>query len=515
MRDRSGVLGRRALGSLLVSTVLMVALGALAPMVQPTAAQGMQTYYLPWVPSGEMLNGQGPWHGKLSFQNLSDDSCAMLIYVGRPGSWTQTAQLSLTPGATRSVSASSLAVPSPGAPVRLEAFCPIVASLKMVTPDANQIPWSDGANVVTGYTGVSATDLQVATQTESSGWFLPIVQTNSDWNSLIRVASLSEDQPVDVEINLYPSENDQGPSGLALTVEETLGVGETLTLDVLEELGTTGWVGYAQVRATGPVGVLAYRLKPGAAMALTNLAAPADIGNASSRFVLNAPLLFSAYNSWNTGINIANVSNDWADVTVRYFETGNGQVREEQLTLLPRSMRYLYTPGTVEQDGFVGSAVIESDAPVVAAIDEVKYQSLDGLSYMASAVGQQDAAIPVTFRHDPDNGMHDNSGVNLHNLNPDEAQDVEISLVSNTGQPILPEPITVTLPAGGSNFVYLPDVESVPSGTVAAAHIRSDDQAGFVALSNDVNYAVPGDGSVVFAAAGEAGYYRLLGAPAP
>ncbi|MEZ4569820.1 MAG: hypothetical protein R2849_05735 [Thermomicrobiales bacterium] len=84
-------------------------------------------------------------------------------------------------------------------------------------------------------------------------------------------------------------------------------------------------------------------------------------------------------------------------------------------------------------------------------------------------------------------------------------------MVTNTGEDVLPQPFNLTLPPGGNNYVYLPNLPDVPPGTVAAARVTSQDQFGFVALSNDVNYAVPGDGSVTFMAAGEAGYYRLLG----
>ena len=112
-------------------------------------------------------------------------------------------------------------------------------------------------------------------------------------------------------------------------------------------------------------------------------------------------------------------------------------------------------------------------------------------------------------------GMHDNSGINIQNLNPNESQTVEIRLITNVGVEVLPEPFLLTMPPGGNNFVYLPNLAGVPAGTVAAARITSQDPFGFVALSNDVNYAVPGDGSVTFMAAGEIGYYRLLGSLAP
>ena len=78
--------------------------------------------------------------------------------------------------------------------MRLEALCPLTASLKMVTPDVSRSPWSDGAKVVTGYTGLSGADMDSA---ESSlglwNWYLPIVQTNSGWNTIIRVTNFNVD----------------------------------------------------------------------------------------------------------------------------------------------------------------------------------------------------------------------------------------------------------------------------------------------------------------------------------
>src|SRR5690606_14913064 len=131
------------------------------------------------------------------------------------------------------------------------------------------------------------------------------------------------------------------------------------------ELGVAEWVGYASISANGPVGVLAHRSKPSTRMALTNVAIAADGAAAQSSYRISAPLLFTAYNGWNTGINLANISSDPADVTVRYYETGGGFMREESLTIPGHSMHYLYTPGNVDQEEFVGSAVIVSDAPVI------------------------------------------------------------------------------------------------------------------------------------------------------
>lgn len=507
---------QRARGVAVLSGLLalLTALTGLAMLgqPQPAAAQASHVVYFPWVPNEDTLNGQGPWHGKISFQNLSDQTCAVSIWVGRLGSWQRTTQLSVNAYRALSISAGSLAVPEPGAPVRLEAFCPLAATAKILLPDVINTPWSDDAIIVTGYTAVTQADVDASLATPSSGWFLPIVQTNSGWNSNIRIANLAE-QTTSVTLRVFPNDNTAGGAGAALTIQRTIQIGATLNLDLLAELGVTEWVGYAEVHADGPVGVLTHRSKPAAAMAMTNVATSGDL-QSSGTYRLAAPLLFTGYNDWNTGINLANISNETANITIGYYAAAGGFVREEQLTIAPRSMQYIYTPSHVAQEAFVGSGLITSDQPLAAAIDEVKYSTIEGLSYLASTVSQQHAAIPITFREDPPQGQHDNSGINIHNMNPDAEQTISITFISTTGQPILAEPVQLTLPAGSNNFVYLPSIPDYPPGTVAAAQITSNDPAGFVAVSNDVNYAVPGDGSVVFSATGVSGYLRLIATPA-
>jgi hypothetical protein len=492
---------------------LLTALTGLAVLGQsrPVAAQAPYNVYLPWVPNGDTLNGQGPWHGKVSFQNLSENQCSVSIFVGRPGFWQKTAQLSVNAYAVRSISASSLAVPEPGAPVRLEAFCPLAATAKILLPDVLRTPWSDDAIIVTGYTALTQADVDAAQASASSGWFLPIVQTNSGWNSNIRIANLAE-QTTGITLRLYSHDNQSGSAGAALTIQRTIQIGATINLNIQEELGIPEWVGYAEIHSDGPVTALVHRSKLAAATALTNVAMSGDI-QALGSYRMAAPLLFTGYNDWNTGINLANISDQTANVTISYFAAAGGFVREEQLAIAPRSMQYIYTPAHVAEQAFVGSGLIQSDVPLVAAIDEVKYSTIEALSYLASSVSQQWAAIPIAFREDPARGRHDNSGINIHNMNPDAEQTVEITFLSNTGEPVLPAPIQLTLPAGSNNFVYLPQIPDFPPGTVAAARITSNDAAGFVAVSNDVNYVVPGDGSVVFSATGVNGYLQLVATP--
>ncbi|MFW6074490.1 MAG: hypothetical protein ACOC9Y_02780 [Chloroflexota bacterium] len=499
-------------GWLLLAVAVLMATFVPAPDQSSRAQVGdHQSFYLPWVPHNDTANGQGPWFGKISIHNLSDDLCAVAIEVGRPGSWSRTAQLSFPGGASRSISSRSLALPSPGAPVRIDSVCPITATVKMVTPDVDRSPWSDGANVVTGYTGISYDDVQTSIHEGRSSWFLPIVQTNSGWNSFIRIANLQVSGAADVTIRLYSDDNPLGADGELLEIERKISVGSTDLVDVLGELHIQEWVGFAEIEADGAIGVFTTRSKPSTDMAITNVASAAGQPSEEGRYVLGAPLLFTAYNGWNTGINLANISDQDAEVRIRYYESAGSMIREEQIELRPHSMDYIYTPNDVEEEEFVGSASIESNVPIIAAVDEVKYRTGDGLSYVASMLGQQRAAIPITFREDPDEGRHDNSGINIHNLNPDAGQTVQIRLLDSSGNSILEDPVTLTMPAGGNNFIYLPELDDIEPGTVATALITSEEPAGFVALSNNVNYSVPGDGAVTFSASGENGYYRVLG----
>ena len=516
----AGVIRRcREPGGMRLGLALLIALSGLLPALAPIAhAQTDEIHiaYIPWVPNGEVIGGQGPWYGLVSIQNRTDDFCSFQIFAVEPDeqtnemTWVRKQILSTLEWESRSISSSGMQLQEPGSPVRIEATCDITVSLKQYTPNVRRTPWSDGSQVVTGYTGLSQSDLAAARTTASSAWFLPIVQTNSDWNTLVRVANLAQ-TPASVTVEIYPSRNTDGADGASLTQVRELGVTEVWTIDALASLGSE-FVGFARITATADVGVVAQRVKPGAMMAITNVAVAVDGNVAEGSYRAVAPLLFTAYNGWNTGITLANPSPQPAIVTVQYFPTDGAMLREESIVIAARSMHYIYTPGTVDQAGFVGSATILSNVPIVAAIDEVKYETSEALSYMASGAPQHVAGIPIVFKEDPPSGLHDNSGVSIVNLDPVNEQNVFLRVRSRGGAELLELPLAVRLPAGGSSFVYLPFIDDIPAGTNGSLIIETASAAGFVAISNDVNYAAGGDGSVVFSASGNGGVYHI---PAP
>jgi hypothetical protein len=505
---------RQPVRLLLGLTLVLVASGLLPAVAPPAQAQNGETYYayIPWVPSNETIGGQGPWFGLVSIQNRTDDFCSFQVFVVDRNDtgqidWVSRNGLSLFEGESRSLSASGMNLPEPGSPVRIEATCDIAVSLKQYSPNVRRTPWSDGSQVVAGYAGLSPSDLAAARASATSAWHLPIVQTNSDWNTFIRIANFATTATA-VTVEIYPSGNTEGSDGVALTLERQLGYTESATIDLLSELGVSGFVGFARITATGDVGVVAQRVKPGALMAISNVAVAAD-GSVEGSYQSAAPLLFTAYNGWNTGITMANASDQPAIVTLQYFPTGGSMLREESLVIPGRSMQYIYTPGTVDQEGFVGSANIISNLPIIAAVDEVKYETFEALSYIASGVPQHVAGIPIVFKEDPANGYNDNSGVSIVNLDPVNEQAVFLRVRNRAGIEILELPLAVRLPAGGSSFVYLPFIDEIPAGTNGSLLIETNSEAGFIAISNDVNYVAGGDGSVVFSASGNGGLYYI------
>ena len=135
----------------LVASVLFLIASASLP--GKARADDVYVVYFPWVSNNETIGGQGPWSSTLAIHNLSNNPCPMSVYVVQTSGWNKTAQLSLNAASTRSIAALSLGVPKPGSPVRLEATCPIAASVKAFAPATAAAPWSDGAGIITGYTG--------------------------------------------------------------------------------------------------------------------------------------------------------------------------------------------------------------------------------------------------------------------------------------------------------------------------------------------------------------------------
>ncbi len=488
--------------------VLFLIVASLLVIIAPTASADVTgTVYLPWVPNRDATGGLGPWFGRIELQNPSSSTCIVKVTAGvEGGSWPGSTTVDLGPHEMANLSPESIGLPEPGGAVVLNSSgCKATAAVKQASGGFNDAPWSHGADEITGYTGIPQEDVG-----GSPDWILPIVQTNNSWDSYIRVSNVDDTSVTRATIEIFSYQNEDGKVGSDYSVTVTIAAGATRTIDVHDAIPISGYVGFARVTSFGHIAALVQREKPIARMAMINVASTYDTGffapQGTGDYALEAPIVFNAYNGWNTGINLANPNDATANVTISYPGAGRP---DDTLELEPYSADYVYTPGNAPaQSGFTGNAVIYSDVPIAASVDEVKYSTSDSISYTAVPAAASQLAVPVVFKQSLDGSRNDNSGINLSN-STDRQTTVEIKIYSSIGI-LIGGPFDLTIPAHSGNFIYLASV-SVPSGSIGNATVTSLDGAGIVAVSNDVSYDITGNGSVVFNAPSNVGLYRIGG----
>jgi hypothetical protein len=386
--------------------------------------------------------------------------------------------------------------------------------------------------------------------------YLPIVQTNSGWNSVIHVTNIDPSSPDASVVNVHYYEAfGQGAAGPSFSDVVYLDQGESAVIDVSDLVGDD-WIG--SVWITSDYGVVANvsRVKPSTDMAVTNTAAPslwaitsvddedfdgvfdtAQVGSIAE-FEMYAPLLFNNWNGWNTGISIVNLSEFQNTVTVTYYDDGSS-VSQDTLTIPAKGMEYIYTPDMGDADGFKGSAVISSVLPFHAAIDEVKYSTGEAMSYIATAatagvfyadqIGNDFSvlgfgprlAAPIIQKGSPTTGLGDTSGIELFNAARDSGATVWGYFFDPAGNLVAPSlnllsPWTASMgPLGGSTF-YTLNASEMPVGFTGSAMIfpvagGNDPFEGSVAgITNVVNYDVQGDGAAVFNLFNTWGQFRFF-----
>ena len=401
--------------------------------------------------------------------------------------------------------------------------------------------------------------------------YLPIVQTNSGWDSIIHISNIDPSSPkyAAVTITLYTAAG-QGAFGPSVGEFTTsLGQGKTATIDLAADMGIPdGWVGSAWITSNFGVVANVNRQKPEANMALTNTAAPSLFANTSlssggasplganvqnsgsGLFSMVAPLILKNYNGWNSGVNIANISELTNTVTVTWVGPTGNVVGSDSVTIPAKAMEYIYTPNTQDlglNSGFVGAAVLTSLLPFHAAIDEVKYAGVgqdvgQAMSYIATDAGasaawctadsthQRDCDwnkyrvlkpygsypqlnIPLIQKGNPLTGLGDTSGINLFNASSEASTTDWVSFYQPSGAlaaPTLNAPYEITLGALNTATIYTMDFSEMSAGFQGSAQVVPVAGAGVVfGVSNNVNYDVQGDGSAVYNAVNAWGQFRL------
>jgi hypothetical protein len=280
-----------------------------------TSHDGPTWIFFPWVPNGNMLGTSGPFHGSVTIQNLENQAVTVYYQTTDNGVFVNLLawkSFVLPAFGSRSLNAEELGVPAGGSGVMVTARTVVgsdparVAGVQeQAAPeplDTEELPIALGLEARTsaahqtvgGYTGL--TDQEIGMYV-----VLPIVQTNTGWNTFIRVTNF-EDGPGEqnIDIALYPA---GGGAAEAVYTSVDIAAGETGTINLLDHV-PSGWVGSAQIEAPVTIGAIAERVKAETHMLIINSAkAPEGLtGNQT------APLVLNNWNSWNTGISIVNLS---------------------------------------------------------------------------------------------------------------------------------------------------------------------------------------------------------------
>jgi hypothetical protein len=384
---------------------------------------------------------------------------------------------------------------------------PIAGVAKIVAPVAsNAGRTSAQQESVTSYTALPREDVDLD---GTRRLVFPIVQTNNGWNSVLHITNFDTRSNCSVTVTLY-----QSPSGFSDPsfgqFIRLLGRGETWHIDLADQGVPAGWVGQAWVSSDCDVAATVDRLKPTQPwgdpvnMALTNQALPTTEGNTTQAL----PLVFQAFNGWNTGYSIANLSdNAAANVTINYYNQLGVLVGTDSRVIQPRAMEVVYRPATTDVNiGGFGSALVTSNQPVLVAVDSVKYTGTgqdvgQALSYLAQrGVGSAGGSLymPLFQKQGLLSGGNDNSGVALFNLASGERA-IALWLFDSSGAlvaPTLASPVTALLPAHGQFIFYAPSYAEMPNGFQGSVLVVADGDV--VGVSNNVNYDVQFDGSAAY-----------------
>jgi hypothetical protein len=509
----------------LVLSLLVVAIGPASASKQPP--DGVPRLYLPWIPTGAVIDdprgfpSSGPYYGTVTVQNLEDEEI-ILYYkaTADPENFSDLANFHTTlvgPRASRTIAIPQLqlAADVDGTGVVLAArksanpasIARIAAVQKQAAPVAIDVDAKTHAGHMTvgGYSALVPFDIAPVIR-------LPIVQTNSNWNTLIRATNFEAwEDDVEIHLTLRPA-----GGGEALQFTKVADAGETVTFDLLELGVPEEWVGSAMLSSAEVIGAVAERVKNETNMLIVNSARSAPF-NGELQY---APLVFRDWFHWNTGISVVNVEAVPIDVAITYYGMDGEVLDTDDLTLPADSMDFVYRPsGLEEDDSFVGSAAVDATGRFLAVVDEVKYLGDDddtghAMSYAvesdAIASAGQSVALPLFQKGSSNDGQGDTSGIQLFNPGSGWVQ-FSIWVYDQFGVPVLYDPGIMLEGKHGYTFYAFAeqDLPDGLTGAVVVGVIASQGDGALVAVSNNVNYAVQFDGSVSF------NLFRIGGFPAP
>lgn len=174
---------------------------------------------------------------------------------------------------------------------------------------------------------------------------------------------------------------------------------------------------------------------------------------------LRLPLIFKAYNSWRTGVEVQNLGSVATTVTIDYVRQ-DGATFSEQATIQPlasATFEHASLPA-----GFLGSAVVRSsnNQPLAVTVNEVNSSSLQAMAYLGLSTSSSLVTAPLVFLHYFDYS----SGIAVQNAGEQATN------------------ITVNFRARDTGTVYTETQENIAPGALAAFDQRQSSvlPAGFL-----------------------------------
>jgi hypothetical protein len=328
---------------------LVLVASAFAVALTPAGADtpkysGTEWVFFPWVPNGETLSGTGPWYATVTIQNLEDETITVNTHATAGGS--SNFSTTISPHASKTLPAGTLGVGGPGGPLAISARfvtpqyvqfdgedsdIPIPPKIGAVMKQVAPTPSPSGAGTtsahisVDGHTGIPAQDIAWGAQSAfchdiggedtefcnnvgaftfgvpDGGFdghsYLPIVQTNDGWNSVIHVSNIDASSPSAAAVTLKFYVTDQQGvfsselNGIEYT--EFLNPGETWTFDLEQQNFPENWVGSVWIVSDYTVAASVNRVKAETDMVITNTAAPS----------LGAITAIDGFGHWNLNGN--------------------------------------------------------------------------------------------------------------------------------------------------------------------------------------------------------------------
>jgi hypothetical protein len=237
--------------------------------------------------------------------------------------------------------------------------------------------------------------------------------------------------------------------------------------------------------------------------------------------------VFKEYNGWNTGISVVNISEFTNTISIAFHGPTGNVVQSDVLTIPARGQEFIYIPATQDlglDDGFVGSATLSSTLPFHAAVDQVKYLTGEAMSYIATAAGanaeefvfgnDSQLAFPLIHKGSAD-GTGDTSGIQLFNGDRENGVSSLVWFFHPSGALAQPtsddfSALSVNLAAKENATVYTMEFSSMPAGVpLSAVAVPVDGDGTIYGVSNNVNYAVQGDGALAYNGVNTFGQFRF------